>query len=143
MKTIKWDAISDQDLNLISLIIGRAKAVTAQDSTLDKTEKSALIMDLSAYHLACPLRLDGLLKAPAHDLLHDVMGIHVSLNRTTGEPRACFQPLHTVQRSEEEELGLWLIDLLKLPTAAGDMTPKEIGESILLHIKACSQNNGG
>ncbi len=114
MKTIEWNKISDQDVNLIGLSVERVKDVTA---TLDGVTTPGLIRDLAAYHLASPLRLDDLLKAPAHDLLHDVRGIYISLNRATGQPRACFTPRFIVGLTEEQEaekLGYCLISLLGL-----------------------------
>lgn len=138
MKIIQWDEISDQDLNLISLIVERVKSITAKGSTLALAPYPLLHHDLSAYHLASPLRLDDLLKAPVHDLLHDIHGIYISLNRTTGQPRGCFTPRFIFKLSEEQEaekLGHYLIGQLTLrvskkgrvDTRWGGATPLDLG----------------
>jgi len=52
-----------------------------------------IVMDLTVCHcLACPLNLDGLLKANGGDLIHDVSGIVRHLNRDTGKLEDCFVP---------------------------------------------------
>ena len=138
MKIIQWDEISDQDLNLISLIVDRAKSVAPKGGALDLAVKAGLVQDLAAYHLAAPLRLDDLLKALMPDLLHDVHGIYVSLTRITGQPRGSFTPQFIIKLSEEQEaekLGQYLFTLLTLEvmengrvdTTGGDDSPLSLG----------------
>lgn len=142
MKNITWDAISDQDLNLIRLIVDRAMGATSADSTLSKADKATLINDLAAYHLAQPLDLDGLLKAPDFDLLHDVHGIHCN----TREEGRFFVARLSIQLTDDqkaEKLGYYLIEALglgmgknvRISTAFGDKTPLGLGKVVQRIIK--------
>ena len=146
MKLIKWDEISDQDLNLISLIVERAKTPPSTAMPLAHATKAGLKQDVAAYHLASPLRLDDLLKAPIHDLLHDVHGIYVSLNRATGEPRGCFTPRFAFKLTEEQEaekLGYYLINLFdfqvkddgQVKTGCVEKTPLGLGRFVRRIVK--------
>ena len=141
MKPISWDEISDQDLNLIRLIVDRAMSATSADSTLSKADKATLINDLAAYHLAQPLDLDGLLKGPGFDLLHDLHGIHICMKPEYQEMTGLFIARHLVQLTEEqkaEKLGKYLIDILCLEVKEngrvdirwGDTTPYVLGLTV-------------
>lgn len=140
---LTFEKISNEDLNMISLIVDRARSVSrGTNSTIDKAQRSDLIMALAAHHLHDPLRLDDLYKAPDFDLLHDIHGFLVNLNRETEWVGYKFQPRYAVRPSEEQEsekLGLYLINSLDLPaikqghhkgktyTSWGAKTPIELG----------------
>ena len=110
---LTFEKISSEDLNMIGLIVDRAKSASrGTNSTIDKAKRSDLVMDLAAYHLAYPLRLDDLFKSPDFDLLHDIHGIHTRLNKN-----ADFLPRYSVRLSAEQEaemLGQYLIEALGL-----------------------------
>jgi len=53
------------------------------------------LMDISATHAICPLRLSDLLEANDFNFKHDVFGIRRHLNRETGELEDCFLPRYS------------------------------------------------
>lgn len=55
-----------------------------QEAYFIKPNRLALMMDLSACHNSCPLRLQDLLDADLKDFAHDVSGIQASIDRDTG-----------------------------------------------------------
>jgi len=75
----KWEKLTQEEQNLIHLIVDRAKIISSRSgTTIDKAQKTSLLMDLCFHHLKSPLDLDRLLMAPEFDLLHDLHGIHTS-----------------------------------------------------------------
>ncbi len=83
---IDWKKITKQDTEIIRKIVKRAGKVCNIIGLL------SLEMDLTATHLGCPLKLSELLKAPKFDFAHDIGGIEMHLNRTTGKLENCFLP---------------------------------------------------
>jgi hypothetical protein len=80
--------VSTEDRELIDKIVDRA----VECGLLVKKDKMWLIMDLTACHNSCPLRLKDLLEGDRIDFIHDVAGIHHHLNRDTGELMDFFLP---------------------------------------------------
>ena len=137
MKAISWDEISNQDLNLIRLIVERAMGATSADSTLSKADKATLVNDLAAYHLAQPLDLDGLLKAPDFDLLHDVHGIHICMKPEYKEMNGLFIARHAIQLTDDqkaEKLGKYMIKALGLKFEENGLTWTSFGEKSTLGL---------
>jgi hypothetical protein len=92
---LNWD-VTEEDLNLISQIVERAKSHFRNVDTLQ------LSMDLTAVHLNyCPLNLQGLLQARKMDFCHDISGISVYINRDTGQLEDCFIPRFAQQETME------------------------------------------
>lgn len=86
---INWNKISRQEYTVITKIVNGAKKLRPN---LDKTD---LVMDISAAHLSCPLKLKEFAKADDFNLMHDVIGIRQHLNRQTGKLEDCFLPRFT------------------------------------------------
>lgn len=55
-------------------------------------DRTTTLMDMSAAHKSCPLDLDALLEADAHDFAHDVMGVRQHMDRTSGVLGGSFMP---------------------------------------------------
>ena len=87
---INFDA-SDEDLNLIGGIVGRAVLLAERSGhTVDRLQ---LTMDLCACHMnGCPLKLAALLATDDTNFAHDVWGIRRHMNRQTGQLGDCFLP---------------------------------------------------
>jgi len=83
---IEWGKITKKDNKLICKIVNKA------NKTWVNINKFDLIMDISATHLSNPLRLKALLEADAFNFSHDINGIMMYLNRTTGQLTNCFSP---------------------------------------------------
>lgn len=77
--------VSKEDDALIAQIADRAYPLYHLD-------KLSTIMDLTCVHARTPLRLQALLDAPAGDFGHDITGIYLNLDRTTGTLRNLFSP---------------------------------------------------
>lgn len=77
---IHWNAVSEEDVKLISKIVKRAVKMMP----MFKRHRLDLTMDLTAAHLSCPLRLQDLLDADNFNFAHDVAGINQHLSRETG-----------------------------------------------------------
>lgn len=87
---ISFDVTQDEH-DLIVRIADRAQAIAKRLG--HKVSKLELVMDLSATHAGgCRLDLKGLLRAPEHELIHDVFGIGRHINRKTGKLENCFVP---------------------------------------------------
>lgn len=139
MSLPKIEDMCHQDLNMVDLIIDRAKRESAgTNSTIDKADRMDLKRCLAAYHLVNPLDLDKLWKAPLYDLLHDIHGAHSTI---LGDMRD-FVARYSVARPEEEELGQWLVELLNLQpdkngiyqTDAGPKTLIGLGQAVKDHF---------
>ena len=78
-------------VDLIRKITTRAISVyAAQGISLDRMETE---MDLSAVHAnGCPLDFDKLAGFDDFNLMHDITGIYINLNRETGELGNLFSP---------------------------------------------------
>ena len=115
---LTFEKIPSEDLNMIGLIVDRAKSASRDtNSTIDKARRSELVVVLTACHLAFPLRLDDLHKAPDFDLLHDIHGIYVNYGEGSGKNIGRFVPRYSVRLSAEQEaemLGQYLIEVLCL-----------------------------
>ena len=59
-------------------------------------DRTTRMMDLEHAHGAAPIDLEALLAAPDGEFLHDVVGIHRHMDRSTGELRDCFLPRFTL-----------------------------------------------
>lgn len=89
-KEVRWD-VTPADQALIKLIVKRAKRANLLADVPDAEEN--VTMDLEATHAnGCPLDLVKLLRAPASDFGHDLLGISKYLDRTTGTLRDFFLP---------------------------------------------------
>jgi len=87
---IDWQKTTKADAELIGQIANRVvKLGKAYDIHLDKLE---VVMDLTATHITCPLKLHQMLKVDDDTLAHDAFGIRRHLNRQTGELMHCFLP---------------------------------------------------
>jgi len=82
---INWNT-TKEDLDVIDKIIERANKLGVM------LNKMGLLMDISATHEKCPLKLQELLEADNFNFMHDVIGIINNINRDTGELENCFLP---------------------------------------------------
>jgi hypothetical protein len=78
--------ITGAEQNCIQAIANRALVFFP-----DRDERD-ILMDLTAAHLACPLRLQDLLDADDFNFVHDIAGIAHHLNRQTFRFEDCFAP---------------------------------------------------
>lgn len=89
-------AITDRALALLKMYLSPTYTVAEA--------KQTLMMDIEATHCnGCPLDLDGLLAAVDDDFVHDVRGIHLYLDRNTGQLTKKFQPRHVKKPVTEGE----------------------------------------
>jgi hypothetical protein len=87
---INWQKTTRAEAELIGQIANRVvKLGKANDIHLDKLE---VVMDLTAAHATCPLKLHQMLEVDDETLAHDAFGIRRHLNRQTGELMHCFLP---------------------------------------------------
>lgn len=59
---------------------------------LGNTRLLDLDMDITAAHIANPLKLEALLNADDFNFNHDICGIRANINRDSGEMNNCFLP---------------------------------------------------
>ena len=90
---IKWRRLSKKDRAIIDLIIDRLISLGQKDSV--PIDRLSAMMDVSAAHLANPLRLDELLKADEFNFKHDVYGIMNHIDRNTGKLKDFFSPRYS------------------------------------------------
>lgn len=94
-----------EDLERIIKIVVRAAGLVSFGQY--GCERLTASMDLTACHVnACELDLEGLLAAEDGDLIHDVIGIIVHLDRRTGQLTNSFVPryakvFHRAAQGEE------------------------------------------
>lgn len=79
-------SVSTEDHKLIYLIAMRAYEIN------NYINFTILMMDLSACHNTCPLKLEELFNADLSDFAHDIGGIMKHINRRTGQLEDCFLP---------------------------------------------------
>lgn len=90
MTEINWQKITKADEDLILQIADRiVKISRVHDIDYEKLD---VVMDLSAAHIKCPLKLQQMLESDDGTLSHDAFGIRRHLNRQTGELMNCFLP---------------------------------------------------
>lgn len=83
---------TDEERAIIERIAKRAVALYHKYGNTDVDELD-IQMDLEACHCnGCPLRLSEMEQADNFNLMHDVTGINVHLNRNTGKLERCFLP---------------------------------------------------
>lgn len=75
---------------LIGKIASRAAGLYAKHG--EDADVLGIVMDLSAAHVTCPLRLADMVEADDFNLMHDVSGINRHLDRDTGRLTGCFRP---------------------------------------------------
>lgn len=79
--------VSKSDSLLIDKIMNRYCKLFVTANKLD------VMMDVTAAHVnGCPLKLEQLANAPDFDFFHDVDGIRMHLDRSTGKLKDCFLP---------------------------------------------------
>lgn len=84
-------AVSKQDRSLISKIATRAIAIYSRNG--EHRPRINIEMDLTATHAnGCPLRLADLLASSEADLMHDINGIEMHIDRDTGRLTGLFDP---------------------------------------------------
>lgn len=84
---INWK-IEKSDMVLIGKIIKRVQTECDDAIPLRKVD-----MDITATHLnGCPLKLTDLLNSDKSDFFHDIFGISLHIDRTTGKLLDCFIP---------------------------------------------------
>ena len=84
---IAWEKATQKDVEQIGKVIDRAKKIWPDLNTAN------LDMDLTAVHVSgCPLDFEKLLAFDEQDFLHDISGITIHIDRTTGELQNCFFP---------------------------------------------------
>lgn len=83
---INWLKVSKFETEIISKISMRAKALGYPDDLI------TINMDITAAHIASPLKLDELLNADNENFMHDVFGIRKHINRKTGNLDGIFAP---------------------------------------------------
>ena len=80
-----------KSIELIGKIAERALKIYSECEV--EREKIDIVMDLSACHVTCPLKLKDMLEWNGQaDFMHDISGIYRHLNRETGELEDCFLP---------------------------------------------------
>lgn len=77
---------TDAERETVIAIAERAVALTIH------TDAVNCMMDISATHVHCPLRLDDLLAADDFNFAHDITGINRHLNHETGQLTNHFLP---------------------------------------------------
>lgn len=83
--------ISEYDRAFINKVAKRACELYKDNGMA--VDLLSMEMDLTVVHACCGgLRLEDLLCADAHNLIHDVSGINRHLNRETFELENCFVP---------------------------------------------------
>lgn len=83
---IRWERMTAEDSQLVLACAERAHATNKDINMMD------LSMDISAAHLANPLKLQDMLDADDFNFNHDVYGIHRHIDRKTGEMNDHFLP---------------------------------------------------
>jgi len=84
---IKWDNATKQEIIIINRICRKAKEI------LQELDLMSLSMDLTAVHVSgCKLDLEKLLNFDDSDLVHDVCGIIMNIDRKTGKLDNFFLP---------------------------------------------------
>lgn len=95
MSQVKFDA-SRGELDIIIKIVDRLwdEFPDAWVGLITQGEShGSIMMDIDACHSnGCPLQLQKLLEASRLDFIHDVLGIHRHIDRTTGKLQDCFLP---------------------------------------------------
>lgn len=91
---INWNSINNDDACVILQCAKRGVNMLGSISLLD------LEMDITAAHIANPLRLDALLNADEFNFIHDICGIRENINRKNGEMNNCFLPRFSANDSE-------------------------------------------
>lgn len=79
-------SVAQDEITLIHRIALRAYEIN------NDINFTTLMMDLSACHNTCPLKLEELFNADLSDFAHDVGGIMCHINRRTGQLEDCFLP---------------------------------------------------
>lgn len=74
-----------------ALVIADRAVAMADDADIKYTPME-LLMDLTATHHVCPLKLEELSTTDDGNFAHDVFGIRRHLNRRTGQLEDCFLP---------------------------------------------------
>ena len=95
---IEWNKVSKEDSEIISKCIKRAvkmKLAIGGNDTLDMS------MDVTAAHLAQPLKLQALLEADNSNFGHDICGIQRHIDRETGKMLNFFLPRFTASSAEQ------------------------------------------
>lgn len=88
-KMINWKT-SKADAALLAKVYERSIWILGR---LGVDVPDGLYMDLTACHNnECPLDLGAMLDAGESDFMHDVLGIHRYIDRTTGKLGECFLP---------------------------------------------------
>jgi hypothetical protein len=83
---INWEKVKDKDMELLLKIAKRYQHINPKVNMMD------LQMDITACHLATPLKLKELLEADDFNFVHDVVGISNNIDRITGTMLNCFLP---------------------------------------------------
>jgi hypothetical protein len=86
MNTPNLDIESREMFDIIVRIVERAMVIRPE---LDKFKA---VMDITAAHNSCGLRLVDLENADDFEFSHDVFGIFNNINRETGQIDNCFLP---------------------------------------------------
>lgn len=92
---VNWSKISDHENIVISHIANRYR----EEGIIDRS-KLDLIMDISAAHITCPLRLTELLNADDFNFHHDLDGIIANIDRKTGKLGHGFRPRFAKKRGK-------------------------------------------
>ena len=88
-----------EENELIHKIVERAESLG-----VDYGDRITRMMDLTAAHWTCPLKLEEMLEGNNVDLLHDIYGIAKSIDRDTGELRDCFLPRFSLPEDDQNKI---------------------------------------
>lgn len=83
---VQFADFTDEEQEVVTAIARRATMSGLYDDPV------AVMMDISATHVHCPLRLNDLLNADDFNFGHDIGGIERHLNRSTGWLKNFFLP---------------------------------------------------
>jgi|GEM_PF-649351 len=97
--------LSKEEIKLITKIAARYCAKLMEMDAPPRDQQD-VVMDITAVHHQCPLKLEQLLHTDDFNFIHDVAGIEYHLNRETGKLENCFVPRYAkgIKDMTEEEL---------------------------------------
>lgn len=110
--TIKFTATPEEYAHIFTIVNAYKSLCSRRRITLASVELLTLTMDLTATHAnGCPLRLADMAEAAraiaagdyppyALDVLHDIIGIQLHINRTTGVLDGHFLPRFAARATE-------------------------------------------
>lgn len=101
-KQVEFASFTDEERQAVDRIIQRTKEIFER-AKFPPLDELGLMMDLSAAHATCPLRLVELADADPFNFSHDIGGIQRHLNRKTGYLEDGFLPRYAKPEAYDEQ----------------------------------------